>query len=214
MTLDGSDFADACEDATDEDFSYIKFTSVTATGGKLYVDYDEDDSSHTKATAAKAYDEDDLDDITFVPTSGYSGTATFAYTGYTEDDTEYTGTVKITVNNDDITADVISYTIDDDDTVTLDGSDFADACEDATDEDFSYIKFTSVTATGGKLYVDYDEDDSSHTKATAAKAYDEDDLDDITFVPTSGYSGSVTFTYTGYSEDGTKYTGTLKIKVT
>ena len=55
------------------------------------------------------------------------------------------------------TVTTIAYTVDEDETVTLDGSDFADACEDATDEDFSYIKFTSVTATGGKLYVDYDE---------------------------------------------------------
>ena len=215
VTFDGSDFAEVCEDATDEDFSYVKFTTLpSSSAGVLYYDYDEDDTTHTKVTTSKSYDEDALSEITFVPKSSYSGTVTVSYTGYSDDSTSYTGTVKLVVASDDITADAISYTTDEDETVTFDGSDFATVCEDATDDDFSYVKFTVLpSSSAGVLYYDYDEDDTTHTKVTTSKSYDEDALSEITYVPKSGYTGTVNLPYTGYTEDGTAYTGTLRITV-
>ena len=108
----------------------------------------------------------------------------------------------------------VTYSLDDDETVTFDDSDFIDAFSGVTDEDLSYIKFTSLpSSSAGILYYDYDEDDSSHTKITTNTTYDVGDVSDITFVPASTYSGTVTVSYTGYTEDDTAYTGSFKIVV-
>ncbi|HPE16315.1 MAG TPA: hypothetical protein PK597_05110 [Oscillospiraceae bacterium] len=217
VTFDDSDFIDAFSGVTDEDLSYIKFTSLpSSSAGVLYYDYDEDDSSHTKITTNTTYDVGDVSDITFVPASTYSGTVSISFTGYDEDDESYSGRVKITVSDSDISevADTFTITTDNNEPVTLDDSDFIDAFSGATDEDLSYIKFTSLpSSSAGVLYYDYDEDDSSHTKITTNTTYDVGDVSDITFVPASTYSGTVTVSYTGYTEDDTAYTGSFKIVV-
>jgi hypothetical protein len=111
----------------------------------LYYDYDEDDNTHTKVTTSTSYTESKLSNITFVPADGYEGTVTISFTAYTEDDNSYSGKLVITVGDtESYTADTITYTTNKGDAVTFDGSDFADECENATDEDFSYLKFTSL----------------------------------------------------------------------
>lgn len=214
LALDGDDFAGACGDAVGEDFSHLKFTFLlSASKGVLYYDYDVDDETHTKVTASRSYDEDDLSTIVFVPKSGYSGTVTFSYTGYSEDGTQYAGTVKITVETS-ITANTVAYTTGGNEPLNLDGDDFADVCVDAVGEDFSHLKFTFLpSASKGVLYYDYDEDEDTHTKVTTSRSYDEDDLSTIAFVPKSGYEGSVAVSYTGYTEDGTQYAGSIEINV-
>ncbi len=138
-------------------------------------------------------------------TAGRSPTPTRAINGTTTRQTR--GTVKITVIYDDSVADTISYSVDADDTLTFDGGDFSDVCYDATDEDLDYVKFTSLPSSYyGVLYTD----DDCDTKVTKSTAYDEGDLSDMTFVPNDDYSGTVTYSYTGYTDDDTTYTGTVK----
>ncbi|MPM03539.1 hypothetical protein SDC9_49806 [bioreactor metagenome] len=76
------------------------------------------------------------------------------------------------------------------------------------------MKFTSLpSSSAGILYYDYDEDDDTNAKVVKNTAYDVDELAGITFIPVSSYSGTVTVSYTGYTENGTEYTGTVKIKI-
>jgi hypothetical protein len=207
LTLDGDDFIDACDDATGEDLDYVIFTSLPSSSyGVLYTD----DDCDTKVTKSTAYDADDLSDMTFVPNDGYSGTVTYTYTGYTDDDTTYTGTVKIAVSDESIVADTISYETYENTELSFDGGDFSDACDDATGEDPDYVIFTSLPSSSyGILYTD----DECDTKVTKSTAYDTDDLSDMTFVPADDYNGTAQYTYTGYTDDGSEYTGTLKIKI-
>lgn len=208
----GDDFAAACSNATGETFSTLKFTALPSSSlkGTLYSDYDAGDSTHTQVTTTASYDEDALSDLTFVPKSGYSGTVNISYTGETEDGTEYTGTVKITVKN----APTIAYAADENEAVTLDGADFADACGDVTGKTFSYVKFTSLpNSSDGVLYYDYDKDDDTHITVTTSQSYSESALSSITFVPASDTTGTVTVPYVGYTTGGASYTGMLQITV-
>ena len=211
------DFTDEFEDAVNEDLAYIKVTSLPSTSaGTLYYDYDEDDSSNTLIVKNKLYDVDNIDNITFVPVSDYSGTIIIPFTAYDENDESCTGKIRITVSdaNAEEVADTFTITTDENEQLALDDSNFIDACDEATDEDLSYIKFTSLPSSlAGTLYLNYDEDDSTYTKIVKNTAYDVDVIDDITFVPSSGYYGKITISYTGYTEDDTLYTGTFKITV-
>ena len=219
VTFDDADFSEVFADATDEDLSYVIFTLPSSTSGKLYYGYEDEDSYDSKVTASTKYyvDEDPyLSDVTFVPADNYDGTVKISYTGYDEDGNSAKGTITITVSDSDITAETITYTTDEGEEITFDESDLSDACEAATDEDLSYVTFTLPSSTAGKLYYDYEDEDNYDSKVTASTKYyvDEDPyLSEITFVPTDDYDGTVTISYTGYTDEGTAFTGKIKVTV-
>lgn len=114
----------------------------------------------------------------------------------------------------------VTYTTEEGTAISFDEDDFNDVCEDATDETLSYIKFTLPSASYGKLYYGYEDEDDYTGKVSAGSKYyydpDDDDLysiSDVTFVPKDGYTGTVKIAYTGWNEDGDSFTGTIKIKV-
>lgn len=215
VTLGDSAFISVCDDATSENLSYVKFTSLPSDStGILYYDYDEDDSSHTKIDKNTLYDVGDLDDIVFVPASGYSGTVTLSYTGYTDNDTVYTGYFKMTVKDIEDTAATINYYTDEDEALTFDVSDFQSVCLGVTGKSLSGVKFTLPNSTEGVLYYNYDKNDDINTKVSTAKAYCVSAyplLSKVTFVPAD--DGTVEISYTGYTANATTYTGTVIIVV-
>lgn len=226
ISFEEDDFTTACSDATDGTLDYIVFTNLSSNLGKLYYDYNSSsDYDSIVSTGDKYYaDEDDgdaIDELTFVAKTSASGTAIFSYTGYDTDENSFKGTVAITIEaDDDAVADAITLTTDEDTSITFDEDDFNDACEDATDETLSYIKFTLPSTSYGKLYYEYEDEDDYTGKVSASSKYyydpDDDDLysiSDVTFVPKDGYTGTVKIAYTGWNEDGDSFTGTIKIKV-
>ncbi len=217
LTFDQDNFSDTCGDATGETLSCVKFTSLSSSSaGILYFDYSKDNDSNTKIEKNTSYDAGDLGDIIFVPSPSFSGTVTVSYTGYTEDDTQYTGTVKITVNAVDNEADAIVYKTDLNEAVAFTLSDFRTACSEATGKTLSGVKFTLPDEDFGTLYYKYDEDDTTNTAVSAAKTYyagSSPSLSNITFVPAKDYTGTVTIEYTGYTTNGTTYKGIVEIAV-
>lgn len=117
---------------------------------------------------------------------------------------------------ENVTADVVAYETDEDTALTFDGEDFNDACEDATDETLSCVKFTLPSSSYGRLYYDYESSSSYDSRVSSSTKYYYDgdpSISDVTFVPASGYTGTVKISYTGYNEDGDSFTGTVKITV-
>ncbi len=218
ITFDTSDFNDVCEDATDETLYYVKFTLPSSTYGKLYYNYTSSSSYDSAVSSSTKYYRSAssyLSKVTFVPKTGYTGTVTISYTGYNTDGDSFTGKVKITVGDDD-DADTITYTTDEDEEITFDTSDFNDVCEDATDETLYYVKFTLPSSTYGKLYYNYTSSSSYDSAVSASTKYYRSAssyLSKVTFVPKTGYTGTVTISYTGYNTDGDSYTGSVKITV-
>ncbi len=101
-------------------------------------------------------------------------------------------------------ADDIKYTIDEDEELDFDEDKFDDVCEDLTGESLDYVQFDLPSKSKGILYYDYDGDDEYKIDDSDEFGDNGDDgsIDDITFVPANGYSGTVTISYTGYYNDG------------
>ena len=217
LSFDEDDFADACDDANNEGLDYIKFSLPSSTYGVLYYDYTSSSNYDSKVSASTKYYENDLDDIVFVPKSNYKGTVVIYYTGYDDDGDTFTGIVKITVNEESATADTINVSTKEDTAVYFDDDDFNDECEDVTNEELDYVKFTLPSSSYGKLYYNYTSPSSLGSAVSANTKYYYDDspsLSKVAFVPYKDYNGTVTVKYTGWNTDGDSFTGTVKITVT
>ncbi len=219
LVFDEDDFIDAFEDATGDDLYYVKFTLPSTSSGKLYYDYSSSSDYDSLIKASTRYYVDEspyLSDITFVPKSGYTGTVSISYTAYNEDGDSSAGVVKITVSESEVSIGTIAYSTDEGEALTFDEGDFIDAFEDATGDDLYYVKFTLPSASSGKLYYDYSSSSDYDSLVKASTRYYADGspyLSDVTFAPKSGYTGTVSISYTAYDDDGDSYTGTVRIIV-
>ena len=218
ITFDSYDFNRVCNDKTGDNLSYVKFTLPSSTYGILYYDYISSSRYDSKVASTTKYyrsSSPDLDDVTFVPKSGYTGTITITYTGYSTAAESFTGTVKIAVASTGSSL-TISYTINEGEQITFDSADFNSVCNNITDYNLSYVKFTLPSSTYGILYYDYISSSRYDSKVASTTKYyrsSSPDLDDVTFVPKSGYIGTITITYTGYSTAAESYTGKIKITI-
>ncbi|WP_019230417.1 S-layer homology domain-containing protein [Sedimentibacter sp. B4] len=217
LSFDSDDFADACDDANNEGLDYVKFTLPSSTYGILYYDYTSSTKYDSKVSASTKYYENDLDDVVFVPKSNYKGTFIISYTGYDDDGDSFTGVVKITVKEESTVADTINVSTKEDTVLYFDDDDFNDVCEDATNEELDYIKFTLPSSSYGRLYYNYSSPSSYGSLVSEGTKYYYDDspsLSKVAFVPYKDYNGTVTVKYTGWNTDGVNFTGTVKITVT
>lgn len=217
LSFDSDDFADACDDANNEGLDYVKFTLPSSTYGILYYNYTSSTKYDSKVSASTKYYENDLDDVVFVPKSNYKGTFFISYTGYDDDGNSFTGIVKITVKEESAVADTINVSTKEDTVLYFDDDDFNDVCEDATNEELDYIKFTLPSSSYGKLYYNYSSPSSYSSLVSEGTKYYYDDspsLSKVAFVPYKDYNGTVTVKYTGWNTDGVNFTGTVKITVT
>ena len=218
VTFSPTDFNSVCDDLTGSNLSYVKFTLPSSSYGKLYYNYTSASSYGSLVSASTKYYRSSspyLSYVTFVPYSNYTGTVTVSYTGYSTDGDSFTGTVKITVGDAD-DADVITYSTDQNKAITFSPSDFNSVCDDVTGSNLSYVKFTLPSSSYGKLYYNYTSSTSYGSLVSASTKYYRSSspyLSSVAFVPYSGYTGTVTVSYTGYSTDGDTFTGTVKITV-
>ena len=89
--------------------------------------------------------------------------------------------------------------------------------EKVSDEDFEYLNFTNLPLkTEGKLYYDYTSatDFGSYVKSTIDYYESKDPkISDVTFVPKTDFSGTVSLEYEAYDDEENSYTGIIKIVV-
>ena len=205
-----ADFEDVFLDGTGQRLSYVKFTLPSSSRGILYSNYGL--SGQSKVSSTTKYYSDDIDEISFVPYTNYSGTVAIAYTGFNSRGESYTGEIeiqmiKLVTDAGDIIYKTGSYT-----PVDFDYDDFADECWDVTQEELDYVKFSIPSSTYGTMYYKYNT--RSQVKVSSTTKYYDNDLDDITFIPNPSYIGTVVITYKGYNIDDEDYTGAVKITVT
>ncbi len=215
LSFDSDDLADACRKATGRRLDYIKFSVPSSSYGTMYYKYGSS-RYETKVSDSTKYYVSDLDDITFVPKSSYTGAVVIPYTGYNVDGKSYTGVVKITVVKEIPAADTINISTKEDTAVHFDDEDFNDASEDSTGEELDYVIFTLPSSKYGKLYYNYTSASKYDSEVSSNRKYYYDDtpsLYRITFVPYRDYHGTVTIKYTGYNTDGDAFTGSVEVEV-
>ena len=217
VTLDDSSFNDFSQDVNDSNFDYIQFTLPSSSYGTLYYGYDSDGdyeravSSNTKYYRSSSYY---LDEVTFVPRDNYTGTVNISFTGRSTDGDSLSGTLRIYVGVS--SSDDISYSTDINESVPLVEQDFIDFCKAETGVTFDYVTFTPPSSSRGYLYYNYKSSSSSNTKVSSGTKYYRNSspyLENITFVPAKDYEGTVSISFSGYSADDEKFSGTLRIYV-
>ncbi|MBR6719283.1 MAG: S-layer homology domain-containing protein [Clostridia bacterium] len=222
-TFSASSFTNACKEATGEALEYVKFTLPSSSQGTLYYKYSSGKDENEKVSSATKFYNSEADYIkyvSFVPKSGYKGTATISYTGYSEEGTRFTGKIKITVtgtttvkdDDDEDAPDPINYKGEKGKAVKFDGDDFYDTCDEFWGDDLEYVVFTLPSATYGTLYYDYGGKDEEEVKKGYEYYYEDDDMliSDVSFVPER--AGNITIKYTAVTVEEEDFTGTVVIK--
>ena len=213
LTFTDSDFNTICKKITGSSLDYVTFGSVSSSRGTLYRDYggkNEDKLS----TSTKCYYNDSpyLSNVTFVPAKDYTGTFTISYSGRSNARDSFSGTVKITVRK---SSSILSYTVAEGKTLSLDDSDFNNFCKDETGYNLDYVKITPPSSSKGTFYYRYGESRYEEKISSSDKYYRSSSpkLDDVTFVPADDYSGTLSVSFTGLSTNGDSFSGTMKIRV-
>lgn len=217
QNLSGSDFNSACQRATGSNLNYIRFNSLpSSSAGTLYLNYTS--SSSTQAAAGRNYYRNSspwISDISFVPARNYSGTVTIPFTGASTNGESFSGNLVIHVG--DGGTGTIHYTTSQNQAVTFSAGDFNDASRRMNGTSLNYVRFTSLPSSGaGTLYYNYASANSTGTRVATGTDYRRSgspSLSNVTFVPASGYSGTVSIPFTGYDDNGVRFSGTVTIAV-
>ena len=207
------DFNEASLSLTGSSLNYVRFTLPSSSQGTLYYNYV--NSSSEKVSANKNYYRSSspyLDEVTFVPASSFTGSCSISYTAWGSNGDRFTGTVTIRVDSG---ATTIYYDTGLGEPVTFRPSDFNNAAQSAQSRDLNYVRFTLPSSSQGTLYYKY-ENGSYSSKVSANTSYYRNSspyLDEVTFVPAAGFTGTATVSYSGWTTGGTGFTGTVEINV-
>lgn len=214
VTFDDSDFNNLSWDLTGRSLDYVRFTLPSSSQGTLY--YGSTASSANQVTESQRFYRSAspyLDQVIFKAREDFSGTVSIPFTGWSTGGTSFSGTVSIRVGGQ---ADTITYKVSSGGSVEFNASDFNSAARDATGENLRYVRFTLPSSSRGTLYYDYD-DGHYASKVSASTSYYRSQspyLDRVSFVPAAGFSGTVSFSFTGWTTGDHRFTGTVEIQVT
>lgn len=216
--FDGADFNELCQSLNGKTLNYVTFELPSASYGTLYREKTTSSSYKVKETT-KFYRSGgtyQIEDVVFVPKSGYTGTVEIPFSGYDTSGGRISGTVQIIMERQAGSA-VVSYQAVSGGLVSFDVADFNTACQHITGDRLNYVKFTLPASSKGKLYYNYKASSGSGTSVSASTSYyrtgSSNLLDNVSFVVASKYTGTVSIQYSGLSDGGKKYTGTVEIKV-
>ena len=219
VSFSAEHFSDVCMGRTGRAIRYVTFGLPSSSRGTLYYNYSPTGQYSPKVdnnTRYYASSRPFIDDITFVPAKGYVGDVDVPYRCTDSTGATYSGTVRIRVYgaNGEGSSNV-EYSTGRNQRKSLNGSDFNSACQRATNGTLNYIRFTSLPASNaGILYLNYSS--SSSTRVTTDRNYYRNStprISDITFVPASNYSGTVTVPFTGTTTTGSTFSGDLILHV-
>ena len=220
IALRAEDFSAYCLDMTHRSLRYVTFKLPDSKYGRLYYKYQSDvvygstvksDTRYYRSSAPK------IDDVSFVPASGYMGTFLLSFTGADTEGATFSGTARITVsNNDQSSSDSegdIVYEVRRGSRVSFRTADFTDLCDERTGEGLSRIRFTSLPAEArGVLY--YDGDTAVGTSTSYYRTGSGRRIADLSFVAGPSWTGTLTIPFIGTDEEDGTFTGSVGIVVT
>ena len=224
----------------DDSFRYVCFypdSSYKSSNGVLYYDYDgTNEEAFTKSDLedydfyyrSSSYGDYPLDKLTFVAGKDADGkTVTLDCRLYGDDD-YLDATVEIRIGDTDDDGD-ITYTVAPGKEVSFDSDDFNDYFQDEANSsyDIKYVTFSTTDtlskSTNGLVYAGYGKSgEKSFSKTTIddfefyySKSSDGDyALDDLSFVASDDFTGSVTLSFTAWYSSSKKASGKVVIKST
>ena len=218
LALVGEHFSSVCKSRNGQALHYVTFTQPASSRGALYYNYSPNGQYSPKVDANTRYyltSNPRVDNITFVPAEGFVGNVDISYRAVDSAGATYSGTVTVRVyGSGDQTGSGggnVSYSLSLGQQRTLSAGDFNSASRRVTGSSLSRIRFDSLPSSGtGMLYVNYTGSSSARVTTSTSYYYDSSPrISSITFVPASGYAGTVSIPYTGTDTQGNAFTGNL-----
>lgn len=212
VAFDDSDFQSLCRDLTGSSLDYVSFKLPASSQGVLY--YGSTASSSGRVTETQRFYRSAaprLDDVFFRAGEDFSGTVSIPFTGWSTGGAAFSGTVLVRVGGQ---AEEISYQVSNGSSVEFSDNDFNTAARAVTGESLRYVRFTLPASSQGTLYYD---NGNYASKVSASGSYytaQSPYLDQVSFVPAASFTGTVSIPFTGWTTEGSRFTGTVKIQVT
>lgn len=214
-----SELQNRCTTVLKKDLQYLSGLSVSTKEGTLYYKYRSDDDTGRGISPTDTFylsgstSRDVLDEVFFVPQSGFSGTATISYTGYAGTMEFFQGTIEVTVNE----VDHLTYTAAAGVPLQFRAEDFNNVCLNTTGRNLKNVVFTLPDSSRGTLYRNYI---SATNPGIAVREGDAlqytgtPNLSDVYFVPAVGYDGTVILSYTATDVNGQTFRSRVEINLT
>ena len=213
VPFSADDFAKACQSETGFDLNYILFPTLPSSSqGTLYY------NTGTRVNTTSKYKLSELGKLSFIADGGYDGTVTIPFVGYTVEGTSFSGVITIEISGGESMD--FSYTVKAGQRVYIGSAganEIAEACLAATGAQLSYVQFPTLpSAAYGTLYHNNSAVTSIPSNLakfyyTAGSTYS---LQNVNFLASDDYEGSVSIPFTACSSRGTNFYGTLHIQVT
>ena len=219
LQFNADDFNRLCRNRTGRDLASVSFSLPDSSRGKLYYRYSAGSSYNTPVEANKEYKLNGspaLNDVYFVPNSGYSGEVMLSFLATDVNGTSFRSSVRVQVSKPTGNGD-INYTITKGGWITMDERDFNNLCRDATGYTLDYVRFTLPPANQGKLYYNYSSSSGGSGEAvTAERSYYYNStpyLRRVTFAAAESYTGTVDIPFRAWDTKGNQFSGTVTIQV-
>ena len=222
LTFTSEEFIAVCQSRTGRSISYLTFDQPRSYQGALYYDYSAAAPFSQQVSSDTRYyvtSSPSLDRISFVPAAGFTGRVVVPYRCTDSSGGTYNGKVTIQVsaaNGSTGSTGDVRYSTARDRKVTFSASDFNDVSLDRNGYRLNYIYLDLPASLEGTLYYDYSGSGSYASRVSDTTRYyrsSSPQISRITFVPASGFTGTVSIPYTGYDRDGGRFTGTVRITV-
>lgn len=212
-----NDFNSLSQRITGRSLDCVRFTLPSSSDGTLYYNYTNSGSYDSQVSASAWYYRNSspyLSRVSFVPASGSSGTVAIPFTAYDVNGEQFSGTVSIKVGEGG--TGLVTYRTARNTALTFSATDFNTACRDAVGDNLNYVRFSLPATSRGTLYYNYTSNNNFGSRVSTSTNYYRDRssyLSQVTFVPASGYTGTVEISFTGYDVDGDRFNGTVRIAV-
>jgi|GEM_PF-293774 len=214
-----SQLNDCCKLETEADLDYITNVRAETNQGTLYYDYVSPDDTGAGLPSSQRYyfaasgGQYPIDNITFIPKPGFNGSATVNYSGFSKNGVSYGGEIVITVDN----AREMSYTSSNGAPIYFHSDDFSTYSQSLHGRDIKYVTFTTPSKRNGILYSNYNSGKNpTESNVTSSMQFMRDgspSLDNVAFIPASGFDGTFTLTYTGCDTANNTFRGNIRITV-
>lgn len=228
LRLNGDDFNRVCRERLGVKLDHVVFSQPPERQGTLYTDYAGPGNYGQVVSPNTRYSLKQIDNIWFVPAPGFSGTATLYYTAYGTGTSagSFAGQAAITVSPEDgvaiggLTFDTVRGSA-----VRFDDERFNSYCRQVLQEEnwydrqtLSRIRFDALPDPGeGVLWYDYRSSSNPGTPVETGTSYyygtRDPRIDRLIFIPAADFVGTVRIPFTGWTSDGTSFTGNVEVNV-